>query len=117
MGHRFPRRGHRQAPRLARRRLQALPVQDHHELHQGLPEGAQPGQGDREDQAERRGGAGDLKRVKSDVAAVVFFLYILSSIVFLIFFFLVPVLFFISREKERRSVVCSGGREKVNQNQ
>ena len=46
-----PRRGDRRAARQSRRPVPALPLPHHHELRQGLPEGPQPGQGDRRDQA------------------------------------------------------------------
>ena len=47
---RQPRRGHRRAARGARGPVQALSLPHDHELRQHLPEGAQPGQGDRRDQ-------------------------------------------------------------------
>jgi hypothetical protein len=53
---RQPRRGDRRAARRARGSVQALSLPHHHELHQDLPEGPEPGQGDRRDQ-EADGGA------------------------------------------------------------
>ena len=47
---RQPRRGDRRAARRARRPVPALSLPHHHELHQDLPEGPQPGEGDRRDQ-------------------------------------------------------------------
>ena len=47
---RQPRRSHRRAARPARGSVPALPLPHHHELHQDLPQGAEPGQGDRRDQ-------------------------------------------------------------------
>ena len=44
------RRGDGRAARRARGSVPALPLPHHHELHQGLPEGPEPGQGDRRDQ-------------------------------------------------------------------
>ena len=51
LDHRQPRRGHRRAARRSRGPVQALPLPHHHELRQGLPQGAEPRQGDRRDQA------------------------------------------------------------------
>jgi hypothetical protein len=48
-GSRQPRRGDRRAARRSRIRS-ALPLPHHHELHPDLPEGPEPGQGDRRDQ-------------------------------------------------------------------
>mmetsp|Transcript_27135 Transcript_27135/g.75847 ORF Transcript_27135/g.75847 Transcript_27135/m.75847 type:complete len:217 (-) Transcript_27135:97-747(-) len=50
LDHRQPRHGHAGAHRARGRCLQAVPVQDHHELRQGLPQGPQPGQSHRQDQ-------------------------------------------------------------------
>ncbi len=47
---RQPRRGDRRAARRSRGPVPALSLPHHHELRQGLPEGPQPGQGDRRDQ-------------------------------------------------------------------
>ena len=47
---RQPRRGDRRTARQSRRPVPALPLPHHHELHQGLPEGPQSGQGNRRDQ-------------------------------------------------------------------
>ena len=56
---RQPRRGDRRAPGQSGRPVPALPLPHHPELHQGLPEGPQPGQGHRRDQ-EADGGAPGL---------------------------------------------------------
>ena len=48
---RQPRRGHRRAARPARGPVPAVPLPHHHELHRGVPEGPESGQGDRRDQA------------------------------------------------------------------
>src|SRR5262245_7776749 len=47
---RQPRREDRRAPRRARRSVPALSLPHHHELHEDLPQGPQPGQGHRRDQ-------------------------------------------------------------------
>ena len=47
LGERFSRRGDRRAPRQPRGPVPALPLPHDHELHQGVPEGPEPGQGDR----------------------------------------------------------------------
>ena len=47
---RQPRRGGRGAARRPRRPVPALPLPHHHELHHRLPEGVEPGEGDRRDQ-------------------------------------------------------------------
>ena len=47
---RLPRRGDRRAARRSRGPVPALPLPHDHELRQDLPEGPQPGQGDRPDQ-------------------------------------------------------------------
>ena len=64
LDHRQPRRGDRRAARQSRRPVPALPLPHHHELRQGLPEGPQPGQGDRRDQEEdgRAAGVRSLRR-------------------------------------------------------
>ena len=46
-----PRRGDRRAAGCAGRSVQAVSLPHDHELHADLPEGAEPGQGDRQDQA------------------------------------------------------------------
>ncbi len=56
---RQPRRGDRRAARQSRRSISALPLPHHHELHQSLPEGAEPRAGDRRDQ-EKDGRAAGL---------------------------------------------------------
>ena len=56
---RQPRRGHRRAARRPGGPVQALPLPHHHELRPGLPQGPEPGQGDRRDQ-EDAGLAGAL---------------------------------------------------------
>jgi hypothetical protein len=50
LARRQPRRGDRRAARQARGPVPALPLPHDHELRQRLPEGPQPGQGDRRDQ-------------------------------------------------------------------
>ena len=55
---RHPRRGDRRAARRSRRPVPALSLPHHHELRQGLPEGPQPGQGDRRDQEDDGRAAG-----------------------------------------------------------
>src|ERR1700730_3003134 len=49
---RFARRGDRRAARFPRRPVPALSLPHHHELLAGLPQGAQPREGDRRDQEE-----------------------------------------------------------------
>ena len=51
------RRGHRRAPGRPGRPLQAVPLPHHHELRADLPQGPEPGQGDRFDQAADAGAA------------------------------------------------------------
>ena len=55
---RQPRRGHRRAAGRPGGSLQALPLPHHHELRPGLPQGAEPGQGDRRDQEDDGGSRG-----------------------------------------------------------
>ena len=55
---RQPRRGDRRAARQPGRPVPAVPLPHHHELHQGLPEGAQSGEVDRRDQEEDGRAAG-----------------------------------------------------------
>ena len=55
---RQPRRGDRRAARRSRGPVPALPLPHHHELRQGLPEGPEPGQGDRRDQEDDGRAAG-----------------------------------------------------------
>jgi len=50
LDHRQSRRRHGRASRCARRSVPALSVPHHHELHRGLPQRSQPGQGHRGDQ-------------------------------------------------------------------
>jgi hypothetical protein len=52
LDHGQPRRGDRRAARPARGAVPALSLPHHHELRQGLPEGPQPRQGHRRDQAD-----------------------------------------------------------------
>ncbi len=56
---RQPRRGDGRAPGQSRGSVPALSLPHHHELHQDLPEGLEPGEGDRRDQ-EADGRAHDL---------------------------------------------------------
>ena len=58
---RQPRRGDRRAARQSRGPVPALSLPHHHELRQGLPEGPQPRQGDRRDQAEDGRAAGVVR--------------------------------------------------------
>ena len=55
---RLARRGDRRAARRSGRPVPALSLPHHHELRQGLPEGPQPGQGDRRDQEDDGRAAG-----------------------------------------------------------
>ena len=55
---RQPRRSGRRAARPARGPVPPLPLPHHHELRQRLPQGAEPGQGDRRDQEADRGAGG-----------------------------------------------------------
>src|SRR6185503_3972686 len=64
LAHRFPRRSDRRPARRARRSLPPLPVPFDHELHQGLPEGSQSGEGHRRDQ-EDDGSEKGLRRKES----------------------------------------------------
>ena len=50
LARRFARRAGRRAPRCARGPVPALSLPHHHELHQHLPQGPEPGQGDRRHQ-------------------------------------------------------------------
>ena len=59
LDHRLARRGDRRAARRARGPVQALPLPHHHELRPDLPQGPEPGQGDRRDQ-EADGRAADV---------------------------------------------------------
>ncbi len=52
-----PRRGDRRAAGQSRRPVPALSLPHHHELLQGVPEGPEPGQGDRRDQEDDGGAA------------------------------------------------------------
>ena len=52
---RHARRGDRRAPRRARGSVPAVSLPHDHELHRGLPEGPESGQGDRRDQEDDRG--------------------------------------------------------------
>jgi len=61
MADRLQRRGHRRASRQSRGSVPPLSLPHDHELRPGLPEGAEPGQGDRRDQ-EDAGRAPALKR-------------------------------------------------------
>src|SRR5690606_27711922 len=61
---RQPPRGYGRAARQPRGPVQALPLPHHHELLQDLPQGAQPGKGDRRDQEDdARAKGGLMKRV------------------------------------------------------
>ena len=50
LDHRFARRSHGRAARRARRSFPPVSLPHHHELHRGLPEGSESGQGHRRDQ-------------------------------------------------------------------
>ena len=50
LDHRFARRSHRRKARRARRSFPPVSLPHHHELHRGVPEGPQSGQGHRRDQ-------------------------------------------------------------------
>ncbi len=60
-----PRRGDRRAARQSGRSVPALSLPHHHELRADLPQGPEPGQGDRRDQEDDGGAAG----LKSAIAA------------------------------------------------
>ena len=55
---RQPRRGHRRAAGRAEGPVQAVSLPHHHELHRSLPQGPEPRQGDRRDQAADHGARG-----------------------------------------------------------
>src|SRR5436190_22408927 len=55
---RFPRRGYRRAARQSRGSVPALSLPHHHELRADLPQGPEPGQGDRRDQENDGGETG-----------------------------------------------------------
>src|SRR5690606_20400567 len=58
LDHRFPRRGDRRAAGQSGRPVPARSLPHHHELHAGLPERPEPGQGDRRDQEDDGRAAG-----------------------------------------------------------
>src|SRR5215217_2586382 len=66
LAHRQPRRDHAGTPRRPGRPVQALSLPHHHELRKGLPQGPEPGQGDRRNQEDDGRTQGGLSRTPSN---------------------------------------------------